>query len=371
MNSTPSRLLTRLDAEIAAQRDPLRADCLRAERAAYLVRQGYADEAKAELGALHQRHDGRPNVEMSAWMNLVESLLSFFSDMGPVALDKMRRARALSEAAGLTQLHALSAAWLAQMDYIRLDLPAMATHLRDSLGLALPENHDARARASLVVAQAYHIAERLDLALPWYSRVREHAAANGDDATISALMHNMASIRYANIRNAAFTGMREHSEGEHALLAAESTWTFDQLAGVKGQGSYVPLLHAQILSLEGRYSEALSLYAEHLQSAMSQGIQRLRGNLLADQAWCRLQLGQRAAALEDASAAEDSLAGDGSFDDRAPGFSRLAQVFSALGDQVAAERNERSATEMWLGHSKTQENLLSSLRSVVGAHSTP
>ena len=371
MSSTPSRLLSRLDDEIAAQRNPLRADCLRAERAAYLVRQGHADEAKAELSALHQRHDGRPNAEMSAWMSLVESLLSFFSDMGPVALDKMRRARALSEAAGLTQLHALSAAWLAQMDYIRLDVPSMSTNLRDSLTLSLPGNHDARARASLVVAQAFHISERLDLALPWYGRAREHATANGDDATISALMHNMASIRYANIRNAAFTGMRKHGEGEHALLATESTWTFDQLAGVKSQGSFVPLLYAQILSLQGRYSEDLSLYAEHLQNAMSQGIQRLKGNLLADQAWCRLQLGQKDAALEDASAAQECLETDGTFDDRAPGYSRLAQVFSTLGDHAAADRNERSAAEMWLGHSKMQESLLSSLRSVVGGHTTP
>ena len=371
MSSTPSRLLSRLDDEITAQRNPLRADCLRAERAAYLVRQGHTDEARTELNALHQRHDGQPNAEMSAWMSLVESLLSFFSDMGPVALDKMRRARALSEAAGLTQLQALCAAWLAQMDYIRFDVPSMANHLSQSLSMAKADNHGARARASLVVAEAYHIAERLDLALPWYNRAREHAVNNGDDATVSALMHNMASIRYANIRKAAFTGGHEHGEGQHALLAAESTWTFDQLAGVKSLSSFVPLLHAQILALQGRPAEALELYTQHLRPALAQGMQRLKGNLLADQAWCRLQVGQLEAAGEDALAAETSLEAVGNFDDRAPGYSRLAQVFAALGDQVAADRNDRNAAEMWLGHSKIQQEVLSSLRTVTEALVVP
>ena len=90
MKLGPSRLLTRLDADIAAERDPLRADLLRAERAAYLVRQGQSDLAKSELATLHQKYDGRPNVEMSAWLSLADSLASYLSDLAPVAIDKMR-----------------------------------------------------------------------------------------------------------------------------------------------------------------------------------------------------------------------------------------------------------------------------------------
>jgi hypothetical protein len=367
--AAPSRILSRLDGEIAAERDPLRVDCLRAERAAYLARQGQAPEAEAEVAALHQRHDAHPRIEISAWLSLAEGLLSFFSDMGPVAIDKMRRAHALSEAAGLTQMQALSAAWLAHLEYLRFNVPAMARHLGQSLRLALPENHGAQARASLVMAEAYHISERIDLALPWYSRAREHANADGDEQTISALMHNMAWIRAANIRKAALTGEGTHAEGAHALLAAESTWSFDKLIDATSLSSLVPLLHAQILAAEGQPSLALELYEKHLQKGIAQGLTRLQGSLLADQSWCRMQVGQHDAARRDALEAERFLEPEGTSDDRAPGFSRIAQVFKLLGDLAAAERNEKRAAEMWAGHERTQECILVALQEIVDANS--
>jgi tetratricopeptide (TPR) repeat protein len=364
----PSRLLTRLDAAIAAERDPFRADLLRAERATYWARQGQAEEARTELDALHKRYDGRPNFEMSAWLSVAESLSSYFSDSGPVAPDKMRRARALSEAANLPQLQALSAAWLAHMDYLRLDLPAMTVHLAQSLKLATPENHAARSRANLVMAQAYHVADRLDLALPWYSKAREHAVSDGDDATISALMHNMAWIRTANMRNAVLTGSTDSGEGQHALIAAESTWTFDQLVGAVSLGSFVPLLHAQILSLQGKPALALELYEEHLASGVAQGLERLNGSLLADQAWCRVQVGQLEEARRDAEAAVRALEPDGNFDDRAPGYSRVAQVFALLGDAEAATENESCAAVLWAEFAKMRARVIDTLRPVAEAH---
>jgi hypothetical protein len=370
MTTPPSRLLARLDADIVAERIPLRADLLRAERAAYLARQGQTDEAKTVVATLHQKYHGHPNLEMSAWMSLVEGLVSYFIDMGPAAADKMRRAHALSKAGGLLQLQAHSAAWLAQMDYLRLDLQSMATSLETSLKLADPNNHAARSRACLVVAQAYHTAERLDLALPWYSGAREHANAAGDDATISALMHNMAWIRAANMRNASLTGSSDRGEGEHALMAAESTWTFDKLVGATSLDSYVPLLHAQILVVQGKPLMALKIYEKFLQSGVEQGLSRLQGAFLADQAWCRAQVGQIEAARSDAQAAEVSLAPEGNCDDRAPGFSRLVQVYSLLGDTSAVDRNQDLATKMWQGHRETQAKLVVALRTVAELSST-
>jgi tetratricopeptide (TPR) repeat protein len=369
MNLPPSRLLTRLNADIAAERIPLRADLLRAERAAFLARQGQIEEARRDVVDLQQRYANRPSVEVSAWLSLVESLISYFSDMGPAAMDKMRRAHALSKAGGLLQLQALSAAWLAQMDYLRLDLQSMASNLATSLKLAESKNFAARSRTCLVVAQAFHTAGRLDLALPWYTQAREHANACGDDATISALMHNMAWIRVVNMRNASFIGTSDRGEGEHVLMAAESTWSFDQLVGATSLDSYVPLLHAQILSVQGRASLALEIYEKHLLAGVQQGLERLHGTLLADQAWCRAQVGQYEAARRDAESAETHLLPDGNFDDRAPGFSRLVQVFELLGDSDSAKRNQDLAERMWHGHADTQARLIDVLSAVVSVPS--
>ena len=128
-----SRLLSRLDADIAAVTQPLAADCLRCERAAYLARLGDLDQATRELAAVQQRHRAHPQAAISAWLSLADALVSHYTDMGPLARDKMKRAYAMSAAAGMKPLQALSAAWLAHLDYLRMDAPAMARHAAEAL----------------------------------------------------------------------------------------------------------------------------------------------------------------------------------------------------------------------------------------------
>ena len=130
------RLLARLDAAIAAAPDPFDADCLRVERACYLVRQGHFEPATTELDSIRGKYDARPSPSISAWLSLGDGLMSHFREVGGAARDKMRRAHALSAAGRLMPLHALSAAWLAHMDYNRHDFESMVRHLSQSLQLA-------------------------------------------------------------------------------------------------------------------------------------------------------------------------------------------------------------------------------------------
>ncbi len=144
-----SRLLARLDAAIAAAQHPLRADCLRAERAGFLARHGQVDEARKVLSSLHMQYAAHPNAVMSAWLSWGEGLLGYYGDMGNAAHDRMRRAYALSGAARDMGLHALCAAWLAQMDYVQDDFDAMARHVSEALKLSAPADHATRSRAGL------------------------------------------------------------------------------------------------------------------------------------------------------------------------------------------------------------------------------
>lgn len=351
----PSRLLVRLDTAIAASAESHASHCLRAERACYLARRGQFDEAKATLVELRLRYERNPNVAVSAWLSLAEGLLIHFSNMGQQARDKIHRAYALSAAAGLTQVNALSAAWLANMDYLVVDMAGMARFVGQALDLAVKDNHAALSRANLVVAHAYHLSGRLDLAKPWYFRAHGHAAAEGDDATISALMHNMAWLRAANLRQETFCGMAASPNGEHALVSVESTLQFDSLIGTTSLDALAPVLRAQILAAKGHFQEALVTYDEFLTPAIQQGMNRLHANFLADQAWCRLNLGQSQAARSDALTAESLIDSHGQFDDRAPAHSRLAQVFAALGDSASATRHDGLAKEAWKGHEGLQQ----------------
>lgn len=362
MSSMPMRLLARLDAAIAAAPDPFDADCLRVERACYLVRQGHFEPATTELDSIRGKYDARPSPSISAWLSLGDGLMSHFREVGGAARDKMRRAHALSAAGRLMPLHALSAAWLAHMDYNRHDFESMVRHLSQSLQLAATDHHAARSRANLVVAKSLHFAGRLGLAQPWYARARSHSNAEGDDATLSAIMFNMASIRAANLRQAALSLEGSATEGEHALMGADSSVNFDQMVGAVSLTPLLPLLRAQIFALQGEPAQALALYEAHL--AEARGISRMRGCMLSDQAWCRMQVGQADAALCDALEAESSLGDDTQVDDRAATHSRLSQVFAALGDAQQAQRHEALAAKAWQDFRALQSRIVESLATV-------
>lgn len=357
-----SRLLSKLDTAIAASTDPLSSHCLRIERACYLARRGDVDEVRATLFEFRRRYEQHPNVAVSAWLSLAEGLLIHFGNMGQQARDKIHRAYALSAAAGLVQMNALSSAWLANMDYLLGDMAGMARFVGRALEHAAKDNHSALSRANLVVAHAYHLAGRLDLAKPWYAKAHEHATAEGDDLTIGALMHNMAWLRFANLRQETLCGTAASSSGEHALTSVESTLQFDSLFGATSLHTLAPILRAQVLAIEGRYVEALAAYEEYLAPAIQQGMARMHSNLLADQAWCRMNLGHADAAQVDAQDAESRIDPRGHFDDRASAHSRLAHVFAALGDPHSANRHNALAVAAWDGHAKLQQHTLEMLR---------
>jgi tetratricopeptide (TPR) repeat protein len=354
----PSRLLLRLEGDIKSARSTFKADCLRAERAAYLARLGQFDEVSVELAALHERYDSRPNVEISAWLNLVEGLVAYFSAVGSPTNDRVKRSLALSSAANMGPLQAISSAWLAQFDYSRVDIDSMAGNLRRSLQLAEPNHHSARSRASLVLAQALHFAGRSDLALTWYQKARDHAVAEGDDATTSALMHNMGWLRMMELRQRVLSGRSTLVGGDHALMNAESTSQFDILIGDTSWNTLKPILRAQILSLQGKFSCALDLYNQHLVETDCEGTARLQGNLLADKSWCLATVGQFELAHVCAVSAIDRIDSAMHMDDLAAAHSRLSQVFTLLADTVNAKHQLRMADEAWHGHELLQARVL-------------
>lgn len=350
----PSRLQLRLEDGIRNARNTLEADCLRAERAGYLARIGQFDEVRVELASLHERYDRRPNVEMSAWLNLVEGLVIYFSAVGSPTNDKLKRCVALSTAFGLVPLQAVGCAWMAQFDYGRVDIDSMATNVRRALVLAEPDHHSARSRASLVVAQALHLAGRPDLANGWYRKAHDHAVSEGDDATTSALMHNMGWLRMMVLRQSVLSGKKSLAGGDHALMNAESTTQFDYLVGDTTWDVLKPILRAQVLSLQGDYSAALQLYEKNLDELESEGTTRLQANLLADKAWCAAMSGQFKMAKECLNVALDRVKLEMHVDDRAAAYSRSAQVYALLKDVASEELQRRMANENWSKHELVQ-----------------
>ena len=364
MKSSPSRLLNRIETAIGEAATPLIADCLRAERACYLARQGRVDEAKSAIAALRRQYGSTPNVAMSAWLSLAEGLESYFRNLGAGSRDKVLRAQALSAAAGLVPMQALSSAWLSQMDFTKLDVESMARNARQALKLAAANDSSARGRASLVLAQSLHVARRFDLALPWYRRAHAHATAQGDDATVSAFMHNMTCMRSDNLRQVKLTGLGDENDIDIVQTGSESTGRFDELIGASSLKAINPLLRARILSLQGRPAEALVLYEEHISVDVDQSFSRMKSDLLSDVAWCQIQLDQRESAVASAIAAEENLVADTQIDDRAATHTRLSWLYLSVGDSEAAQRHEMLASQAWGTYVQLQERIVQLLEDV-------
>jgi len=355
-----SRLLARLDAAIAQTRQPLELACLRAERAAFLARLGRLDEARRTVADLHARFALRPHPAASAWTALAEGLCDYYESMAPQARDRLQRAYVLGRAAELARLRVLAAAWLAHLELMASDMTPMAMHLAEVLRDAAPDHHAARWRACLVAASAYHYAGRADRARKWYELARQHAVADGDDAALSSLMFNRATLQASQARIAAVFGAADAAAAaalaREALLGVESTAAYEHGIGGVSLPSMVPVVRAQLLVDEGRCADALVLYERWFERALADGHERWRACFLADMAWCRLQLGHTAQARADLGLAQQALAGCET-DDRAVAQARIAQVLAALGDEAQAALWRGRAERDFAAHRAEQQRL--------------
>ncbi len=353
-----SRLLARLDLEIRKALHPVDQACLRAERACQLARLGQADLARDEISALHAAFDRRSNPAVSAWLCLAEGCLTYFTSLSGTARDRIHRAHALSCAAQLPRLQALSAAWLAHMDYVFLDAEGMRQHVSEALRLVAPGDLSTISRACMVVGVAYHYAERLDLATPWYARARESASAEGDEATLSALVCNIAWHHANHAVQAALFGGDAIGHARRAMLGADATDNIDRWIGITALDTVVPMLRAVALSVLDDARGSLALYDAHLDKARRQGLGRMSANFLADMAWCRWRTDDRDGALHDAQKSAAAVDPSMHADDRAIAHARLAQIFRAAGQADAALHHEACARDDWRQHQRLQAEII-------------
>ncbi len=367
MTASRSRLLQRLDAAIAAAANPIEAQCLRAERAALLARQGQLEAAQTVIDELTTQLAWQPNVALRAWLALAEGLHGYYSALGREAQTSIQEAHELAKGVGtLVRLQALAAAWLANMAFADDDMPRMAALVREALDKALPEHHGARARAALVAGYAYHFGGDNPRAQPWYEASRRHAIAEGDETHLSALMHNQAWMRASQARLALLFGAADSDAAQveavgHALMGAESIGHYDAGVGTASLGSLVPMLRAQVLTAQGRWLDALDLFETHFETALGEGLSRLSPGLLADRAWCEWHVGHARKAQALVGAAEQALAQRCDTDDRATATARLAQVCTALGDVAAAARHRETAHVQFKAHREQQRQIVALL----------
>ncbi|MGL6110914.1 MAG: hypothetical protein ACRC2B_12550 [Rubrivivax sp.] len=358
-------MLTQLAARIAATRNPVEAACLRAQRGIYLARQGNYGEAQGIVDALRAEFGARPNAEVMAWISLVEAVSHFYSQPGPKALDRLRRAHALSRAIHHPLLVPLCAAWLAHVEFNANRMEPMLQYAAEALRLAQPDHHAALARVSLVIADAFHFAGRFDLAKPWYAAVREHALADGDDAMISAMLHNVAAFRANEVRIADAFGAPIPIEARRASMETESTKNYDVGIGTMSMALLIPLMKAQLLTTDGRFSEALEIFNDVLERDSPENLERRKACFFADRAWCHLQLNHAELALADVENACGHGESPADPDDAASMHARVSEILFRLGQHQRSVAHKKQSLEFRRLHQAAQAELLIQLQAAL------
>lgn len=355
-----SRFLNSVDARMAAAKTALERAQLEASKANFLARQGSHEQAKEIVSRLRSHFADRPDAGLSASLHLVDGLIDFFHDLSPAATDKLRRAYALAAASGARSVAALSAAWLAHMDFSAHRFEGMGGHLTRAFEAARDEDHAALSRCSSVCAVALHLGRDFAGARYWYRAARLHGLQDEDNAAISSYMHNQLAMAVMSLRQAILAGDEQDLEEIKLLLSeARSTEDYDELTGAVSLSKLIPILKANLLSLQGKPREALQIYDQELLAAREQGMERMAPWLLADMASCHLRLGDNAGALALALEADGELASTIGLqvDDAAAARSRLAEVFAGLGHTSHAEELRRSARTNWGRFRQVQEEL--------------
>lgn len=357
----PSRLLEDLELQARSATTPenwSRAIC---RSAIHLARQGSYKEAHELIIRVRSAFGTELHIDVASWVMLAEGVLHFTKSDSRQAYDRIRRAYGLAVALRTETARPSCAAWMALIEFNASQFDLMIAHLREVLADAKPDDHNARGRACLVLADAFQVAGRYDLGRPWYEKTRLHATAEGDQSTLSALLYNVAVFRTANVRLSDAFGILEVSDAKRAAMEANSSLSYDYAVGSTSFTSVGPMLYGQLLAIERRFEDASKLLDTIIESNLRKTEIPI---LLCDRAWCYAMIGKISEAAEILPRAEVALGDLKDSDDLAYAQSRLSQVSELCGDNEAAHRFSVKAHEALAAHRTFQESLLVKLNSL-------
>ena len=324
----PLSLLNSLLAEAKCTTDLVRWSQTMCRLAAQLARNGKLDGAFGAIKSVRAQFGPGLHPEVASWLMLSEGILHFCKFENPAAYDRLQRAHGLAVAFKLNAAVPVCAAWMALIEFNTLRREKMIAHLQEALTLAASDNHQALARANLVAACAFHMAGGFKHAKPWYDRARQHAIAEVDEETLGAVFFNVATFRLNEVRLGDAFDCLAATEAKFASIEAAGSYSYDYMTGNIAQEPWRLLLRGQHLTIERKFEEAKSnldlVDVENLDS------KRTKPVVIADRAWCALNLGNISEAerlLQEVTMHTDSIGED---DDRAFIFGRLAQICFSL-----------------------------------------
>lgn len=321
------RGLERLDQAYKKARTDAERRLIMIRRACFLARLSRVPEAQAHLqAAMPDKAAYEPLL--NGWALFCEGLLEHFDSLGPAALSKFRRAHAVSLSVGNRELAAISAAWIAATEFAASNLDGFAGPLGRAFDFAEADNFPALTRSCILVADALSWSGNYVAAKPWYRRAWRHAVDDADFPMQIVALHNEAAYQVANSVVLDCLGRPQEDIARSASVCLDSAGSLDVGIGRNRLTSIIPLLRAELHSVQGRWDESIALFDVFLVDSSVQPAARQHPKCLAERGYCKARLGDMSGALTDI---EDALKGSAvccDMDDLYVLHARSAQVFT-------------------------------------------
>lgn len=334
------RTLEKLDALILAARSEQEKRILLVKKACALTRFSLIEEASAILDRVRSNRDAY-DPRLSAWVMLSEGLQHHFGSLAERARRDFRRAYAVSVATGDLELAAVASAWIASAEFTASNLPAVPSALVQTFTYADRSNAAARARACLVIADMVNCAGDPLSARHWYKQARDAAVEEGDIAMQSVGMYNDAAYRVWNV----VLSDCDQGADEHLVMLAsvsvDSVGNLDLGLGVRRLTSLIPLLRAEVLTVQRKWDEAIGLFDAFLCDRSVEAKGRVMPKLQAQRAYCLAMVGDYDVAVKEVQRAiEEAATCTEDFDDLFVMHTRAAAIFerASMQDECLTHR---------------------------------
>ncbi len=287
-----SQLLNRLQREFAACSDSLARAELLARISGNFARIGKFDEARQCIVDLRRDYSGEKSGPATVWIMLAEGLLHLFSDLNPLALDRISRAQLLGLAMKYPTAVALASAWKAHLEFESSQFGAMVQSIRLGLKHAHADDHDSRVRLAMVLANAFMISGDQVTSQVWFAKARDHAVKNGDQASIEALLYNRTAFRIAAIRSDRCINNKSQADLIIVRKEVESATNLQDLIKVGALTNHIHLWNARLFMLERDFAKAISQLASSRQGAPFANYNFSQQMIDLEMAYCLANLGE-------------------------------------------------------------------------------
>ena len=312
------------------QRDDVRLILL-ARKAGTLARHSYLVEAQELVNELRPKNLGF-DPQLSGWILLAEGLIEHFANLNNAkAKDKFNRAFLVSQIANERELAGTCAAWIAHCEFVSGRISATGNHILKAFEWSEADEGEARARGSMVVADAFNAIEDLESARQWFRRARNHAVREGDIAMQNVMLFNISAYGVGHLNLDDCISSVNSAEVRRIAMEVSSAANLNSALGGSSLSSLVPILQAELYVVQREWATAISSFDRHLPTFVLEGQSRLLPRIIAQRAWCNANIRDFAAARSDITTSIESVKNCIDQDDLAVLYFRLSGAADLLG----------------------------------------